>query len=168
MASVKRKETTVQGARGQVRRSRSSHALREACGSYEIRLMALRAVLNSVRQRKCRWQTWAFSRTRDHDSDSDGRRGPHGDRADARDIETDREKTHRTNKKGSTLMMFFCFSNHDFMNPNARTTMIGTRTAVADPMATARTLATVKPTVILFHRTTNQTSTLKLFASSNS
>ena len=88
--------------------------------------------------------------------------------ADARDIETDREKTHRTNKKGSTLMMFFCFSNHDFMNPNARTTMIGTRTAVADPMATARTLATVKPTVILFHRTTNQTSTLKLFASSNS
>ena len=107
MPSVKRKETTVQGARGQVRRSRSSHALREACGSYEIRLMALGAVLNSVRQRRCRWQTWAFSRTRDHDSDSDGRRGPHGDRADARDIETDREKTHRTNNKGSTLMMFF-------------------------------------------------------------
>jgi len=97
MASVKRKETTVQGARGQVRRSRSSHALREACGSYEIRLTALGAVLDSVRQGRFDGQTWALSRTGDHDSDSDGRRGPHGDLSDARDSETDREKTHRTN-----------------------------------------------------------------------
>ena len=58
--------------------------------------------------------------------------------------------------------------NHGAMDLHARTTTIGTRTAVADTMTTARTLATVKPTVILFHRTTNQTSTLKLFASSNS
>ena len=120
-----------------------------------------------MRQGRFDGQTWALSRTGDHDSDSDGRRGPHGDRSGARDSETDCEKTHRTNIKGSTLM-FFCFSNHGAMDLHARTTMIGTRTAVADPMATARTLATVKPTVILFHRTTNQTSTLKLFASSNS
>ena len=111
MASVKRKETTVQGARGQVRRSRSSHALREACGSYEIRLMALGAVLNSVRQRTVRWKTWALSRTGDHDSDSDGRRGPHGDRSGARDSETDREKTHRTNIKFSTSRKLFASSN---------------------------------------------------------
>ena len=106
MPSVKRKETTVQGARGQVRRSRSSHALRDACGSCEIRLMALLSSARFCAARYVRWQTWEFSCTRDHDSDSDGRRGPYGDRADARDIETDREKTHGTDNKGSTLMFF--------------------------------------------------------------
>ena len=89
MASVKRKETTVQGARGQVRRSRSSHALREACGSYEIRLMALGAVLDSVRQGRF-----------------DGKHG----------------------------------------RSRALATMIATRTAVADPMATSDA-RDMKPTV---------------------
>ena len=44
-------------------------------------------------------------------------------------------------------------------------TMIATRTAVADTLATARTLTIMKSTREKAHRTNNQTSTLMFFFS---